>query len=205
MAQVGKDLKDHQIQLQPDHSILTLTTLCWIMSLSTILVRSSNHCSIHSWMRLSISRGLYHTSNWYWYFYIRIVKCDAPPQKIPIWILNWKNLRMDIVLTLSYSNIMVLQKSRTDLHWKTFTTAREIPQRDGRFSVRRSAPLLLSCLKATETVGDNGSGAHRWVCPLLLQPARSCQRKPIISTKIKASLITEPWSGASSRSFRQKL
>ena len=28
IAQVGKDLKDHQVQLQPNHTTLTLTTLC---------------------------------------------------------------------------------------------------------------------------------------------------------------------------------
>lgn len=28
ITQVGKDLKDHQVQPQPNHSTLTLTTLC---------------------------------------------------------------------------------------------------------------------------------------------------------------------------------
>lgn len=101
---------------------------------------------------------------------------------------------------------MLLQKNRTDLLWKTFTTAREIPRRDGRFSVRRSGPLLLShAIKPPRLLETTAAVPSVWVCPLLLHSARSCQRKPIISTKIKASLITEPWSGASSCSVRQKL
>ena len=35
ITQVGKDLQDHHVQPQPNHTALTLTTLCQIMSLST--------------------------------------------------------------------------------------------------------------------------------------------------------------------------
>jgi len=42
IAQVGKDLKDHRVQPQSNHTTLTLTTLHWIVSLSTTSKRFLN-------------------------------------------------------------------------------------------------------------------------------------------------------------------
>ena len=56
IVQVEKDLQDHQVQLQPNHTTWTLKTRCWIISPSTTSRQFSNLFRVSSLTTLYIKK-----------------------------------------------------------------------------------------------------------------------------------------------------